>query len=115
MYIPNRDEFLTEPPAGIWRRLSIRAGALWRSWQNRRAVFTLLEFDDRMLRDIGLTRSDVASALSGRAADDPSQRLVTLREEKRLARRSGAAMPPSLLPPALTPPALQPPRGARCG
>jgi uncharacterized protein YjiS (DUF1127 family) len=59
-----------------------KAVAAWKSVQNRRSVNRLLEFDDRMLRDIGLTRGDVDWALSARMSEDPSQRLRTLRPSR---------------------------------
>ncbi|MFO1147688.1 MAG: DUF1127 domain-containing protein [Alsobacter sp.] len=45
------------------------AGALVRRWANRQRVSRLLEMDDRMLRDIGLSRTDVQDALVLREAD----------------------------------------------
>ncbi len=39
---------------------------------HRRAVKRLCAWDDRMLKDIGLTRSDVIGALSERLSRDPS-------------------------------------------
>ena len=62
------------------------AHSLWRSWKSRRQVELLLEADDRMLRDIGLTRGDVASALAAPRDADPSHHLVRARAEKRRAR-----------------------------
>src|SRR5215469_8332120 len=35
----------------------------WRLASNRRSVAKLLEWDERMLRDIGLTRGDVCSVM----------------------------------------------------
>jgi uncharacterized protein YjiS (DUF1127 family) len=34
-----------------------------RSWQNRRALTSLVHFDDNMLADIGLTRADIRETL----------------------------------------------------
>ena len=39
------------------------AGGAWVSWQNRRSIAALYAYDDRMLRDIGLTRHDLTSAM----------------------------------------------------
>ena len=44
--------------------------------KNRRQVATLAQLDDRLLKDIGLTRSDVVAALSASLHHDPSQHLV---------------------------------------
>lgn len=67
-----------------------RVASAWRAARNRRSVGRLLEWDDRMLRDIGLTQSDVRSALAGRVADDPSRRLGLLSGERRAAIRASA-------------------------
>lgn len=61
--------------------------ATWRAWRNRRQVARLLSFDDRSLRDIGLTRSDVTGALALRASEDPSRRLARTVRERRAARQ----------------------------
>ena len=50
--------------------------AVARSARNRRAVNRLLELDDRMLRDIGVTRMDVKKALAARFDEDPAYRLT---------------------------------------
>lgn len=44
--------------------------------KDRREVRHLAEFDDRMLKDIGLTRGDVQSALSEPLLHNPSSVLV---------------------------------------
>lgn len=63
----------------------------WRAARNRRSVNQLAAWDSRMLSDIGLTTSDVQSALASRFADDPSQRLRAFcseRKEAQIARRA---------------------------
>jgi uncharacterized protein YjiS (DUF1127 family) len=67
-----------------------RVAAVWRAAQNRRSVGRLLEWDDRMLRDIGLTQGDVRSALAAPVAEDPSQQLRLLSGERRQAIRASA-------------------------
>ena len=52
-----------------------RVAAVWKAATNRRAVIRLRDLDDRMLRDIGLTRHDVHAALAGRRTEDPSPHL----------------------------------------
>lgn len=64
--------------------------ALWTAFRNRRAAFRLLEWDDRMLRDIGLTSNDVRSALAGHLNDDPTARLGDFSNERRAAIRATA-------------------------
>ena len=57
---------------------------------NRRSVKQLIDWDDRMLGDIGLTRGDVVSAMSGTVGDDPGRRLSFLASERRRAERATA-------------------------
>jgi uncharacterized protein YjiS (DUF1127 family) len=67
-----------------------RAIAFWRSVQNRRSVAKLLDWDDRMLRDIGLTSGDVRSVMATPVGEDPSYRLSVLSVERRAAVRAAA-------------------------
>ncbi|MCK0207567.1 DUF1127 domain-containing protein [Starkeya koreensis] len=53
----------------------------------RRHLAQLGEFDDRMLRDIGLTRADLRDATSGPLWQDPTAVLVVRSVERRAARR----------------------------
>jgi uncharacterized protein YjiS (DUF1127 family) len=54
-----------------------RAGRdLVRNARHRHEIKALAELDDRLLKDVGLTRSDVAGALSGSLLDNPSVVLV---------------------------------------
>ncbi len=80
-----------------------RAGkriAVWyTAWKHRRAVSGLLFLDDHLLRDIGLSRSDISSALSLPRSTDPSVRLRQSAEARR-GRRGGFASPAELDHPA---------------
>ncbi len=58
----------------------------WVAYRNRRAVARLLHFDDHMLRDIGVTRGDVAASLAMGPFDDASTRLEALARERRTGR-----------------------------
>lgn len=76
---------LAEPQTGLGDRVrqvfavsANRIAAVWSAARNRKAVRHLREWDDRMLRDIGLTRYDIYAALSGRPTSDPSPRLAEL-------------------------------------
>ena len=62
----------------------------WRLASNRRSVAKLLEWDERMLRDIGLTRGDVCSVMALPSGQDPSYRLSELSGERRAALRAEA-------------------------
>jgi hypothetical protein len=61
-----------------------------RARRNRRSVARLLEWDEYMLRDIGLTSGDVHAAMALRASEDPSQKLDALSAERRAAIRAEA-------------------------
>jgi uncharacterized protein YjiS (DUF1127 family) len=67
-----------------------RAADFLRSVHNRRKVAKLLEWDARMLRDIGLTPGDVRSAMASPLGEDPSWRLDALARERRRAIQAAA-------------------------
>jgi uncharacterized protein YjiS (DUF1127 family) len=79
-----------EKLAALGRSVFARVAGLWRAMQNRRSVKQLLEWDARMLNDIGLTPGDVLSAMSGPVGEDPSYRLSVLSVERRAAIRASA-------------------------
>lgn len=56
--------------------------ALVKALNDRREVMNLAEFDDRMLADIGLTRSDVRSALEEPMHISPSWVLVRRADQR---------------------------------
>lgn len=66
--------------ASLVRRIAEGCGAfvaaIARSARNRRAVRGMLELDDRMLRDVGVTRTDVQQALAARFDEDPAYHLT---------------------------------------
>jgi uncharacterized protein YjiS (DUF1127 family) len=61
---------------------------LAKALRHRREIKNLAEFDDRMLADIGLTRSDVTSALDEPLTRNPSWVLVRSAERHSRAERS---------------------------
>lgn len=67
--------------------LANRVAGAWAAWRNRREIRHLLEFDDHMLADIGLSRSDVLAAMMRDPFDDPSNRLIRARNKARAADR----------------------------
>lgn len=62
--------------------------AFGKALMGRREVTQLLELDDRMLKDIGLSRSDVAGALASAWANDPSILLRLRSVERRALQRA---------------------------
>ena len=70
--------------------LLARVAGLWRAARNRRSVARLLDWDERMLRDIGLTPGDVQGAMALPVSEDPSYRLGVIAVERRVAFRAQA-------------------------
>lgn len=64
------------------------ASAMVRAHRNRRSLARLAQLDDYMLRDIGITRSDLNMALSAPAPQDPSATLAGLARERQQADRA---------------------------
>lgn len=78
--------FSTAKPASLSLRvaqsyvvLAWHAARVVRALRNRREVSGLLALDDRMLADIGVSRSEVEGALGSRWQDDPSDMLARKR------------------------------------
>ncbi|GGK44604.1 DUF1127 domain-containing protein [Salinarimonas ramus] len=67
--------------------LAATFGAIWKAMVNRRAVMRLSDLDDRLLEDIGVTRSDVHCALAEPYRVDPSHRLALRRLERKHTRQ----------------------------
>lgn len=88
------------------------------AWHHRRDVTMLASFDERMLRDIGLTRSDLNDALAEPLWRDPTAVLVRRQRERRAVRVTNAVVDlaagcaaPSIVP--LADPLAIVPRGPR--
>jgi len=60
------------------------------AWRHRGDVSMLASFDERMLRDIGLTRSDLNDALAEPMWRDPTAVLVRRQRERRAVRATAA-------------------------
>ncbi|WP_457091770.1 DUF1127 domain-containing protein [Microvirga sp. P5_D2] len=67
---------MTSPGLAFLAQFTRQLVALVKAFKDRREVMNLAEFDDRMLSDIGLTRSDVSSALAEPLHLNPSWVLV---------------------------------------
>lgn len=73
---------------GMTLNAVLRILATWRTaMRNRREVAMLLEADQTVLRDLGLTRHDVAAAMTEPVWRDPSARLLIWSVERRAASR----------------------------
>ncbi len=79
---PSRFSASAAVAAAATTLLAALAGA-WRRHRNRKAVTRLLELDEHMLADLGVTRGDVAASLHGSDYMDPSLQLARLRNERR--------------------------------
>jgi uncharacterized protein YjiS (DUF1127 family) len=80
----------TSPSGRILVQWISRAGRdLFRSLRHRREIKALADLDDRLLKDVGLTRGDVQGALSEPLLRNPSTVLVRSAE-----RHSRAEMTP---------------------
>lgn len=62
--------------------------AVARALAHRRQVGSMLELDDRMLKDIGLVRADVVGALAGPMTTDPSTLLCLRSLDNRSRQRA---------------------------
>lgn len=73
--------------AGAIGTVTMAVHRLHVAWTHRREAAALAGFNDRMLADIGLTRSDLADAYSEPAWRDPTAVLAQRVAERRASRR----------------------------
>ncbi len=96
--------------AAAGRRLAHGARVL----RNRHASAMLARLDDRMLADIGITRSDLRDAYAEPLWHDPTDVLARRARERRLNRgRTSCAATPLVSPPLAPTEPLGPPSAAR--
>ena len=93
-------------PAGPFRRLV-------RALKNRRDAHRLAGLDDRMLADIGLTRSDLHDAYAEPLWHDPTDVLAQRAAERRRSRRKTVRPPSAQLLIPVTQPLIPAPSAAR--
>jgi uncharacterized protein YjiS (DUF1127 family) len=87
--VPATPSFSTAASSVLRRALAEvgeRLGALAMVLAHRRAAVTLAELDPHLLRDIGLTRSDVIEAIERPMREDPTAHLADLVRERRSSR-----------------------------
>lgn len=68
-------------------RLVVGVAALLRAFEHRREIRRLAQLDERMLKDIGLTRSDVIGALGQPLYKDPGTAFVVRSVARRVRSR----------------------------
>lgn len=76
------------------RTVTLRVAQAFLAFRHRRDTVLLASFDDRMLADIGLTRTELRQALREPLWRDPTA-LLASRVEARRATRRGIVPPPS--------------------
>ena len=100
--LPFSDAPVTSRIAALARKAGLRVVEYVRAFQNRRSLDMLAGLDERMLRDIGLTRGDVRDAVAEPLWRDPTGVLVKRVRERRGARLraiSGGRVPAAAAPP----------------
>ena len=65
--------------------------AIAEAWRRQHQLMDMLQFDDRLLRDIGMTRSDVQMAADEQRWTNAAWRLVTTAIARRRKRRAAEA------------------------
>jgi uncharacterized protein YjiS (DUF1127 family) len=80
---------VTGAAAALFKTIAIIPSVV-RGYLNRGPVLEMLDMDDRMLRDIGITRMDITSALAASPLGDPSTRLRIYAVERRAGNRAQA-------------------------
>lgn len=92
----------TFPGSTILGRFARSLISLAKAFKDRREVRNLAEFDERMLKDIGLTRSDVVSALAEPIHHHPSWVLVRCAGRPAEAHKSMTAPKPRPVVPVVS-------------
>ena len=83
--------------------IAARAAQIVRAAKNRHAARMLAKLDDRMLADIGLTRSDLRDAYAVSPWQDPTDMLARRAAERRGSRRRRTAAKPATSAPLVSP------------
>ena len=103
---------LARVSVAVGSRVTAGLAKIARALKNRRDAASLAGMDDRMLADIGLTRSDLRDAYSEPLWHDPTDVLARRAAERRGSRRQVAAA--GRVAKRTQPPALVSPPMGRC-
>jgi uncharacterized protein YjiS (DUF1127 family) len=76
------------PPSGAFQWIARGLNGIVRAYEGRRVLRDLARSDDRMLKDIGLARSDLRSAAAEPLFRDPTELLAGHVDEVRPRRRA---------------------------
>lgn len=85
-----RAEFIVRRSAGALVKTLQWLHAAREGWGRRRLVYHLASLDDYLLRDMGITRQDVASVLADPGLDDPTVALAARARDSRRGKRASA-------------------------
>lgn len=86
---PSSSSKSTKRPEALRRMV----GAAFRNWERRKMIATLQRMDDRLLRDIGIDRSDIPRVVEGFSTRELSMRPVSDDVEPASLKQPRAAMP----------------------
>jgi uncharacterized protein YjiS (DUF1127 family) len=90
--IPTAPSRLARACAALGAAAGRAAHRLLQAWRRRHAAAELAVLDDHLLADIGLTRADLADALSQPVWRDPTRVLARRHDERRQASPAAAAV-----------------------
>lgn len=89
-FVPMPRQSIGIAAVAVMRRVMASIQGLAKAFNNRREVARLLNADAGMLRDLGLSQTDLACALAEPMWRDPSSRLLVWATERRAAARASA-------------------------
>ena len=90
LYTPRKPLPILSIAATAAKSLGALVARYWRAWRHRREMRELLSWDERALKDIGLTSMDVRLANALPSGIDPTSQLRVYAVERRAADRARA-------------------------
>ncbi len=85
-----RADVLVNRSIDILARMAALGRAMKMAWARRKLLGELGSLDDHLLRDMGITRQDIASVLAEPGLEDPTLRLAARAREARRGQRATA-------------------------